>query len=177
MQATVLQFIEDLQPEFGAFGLFDPQAKHLLAAVSAHAQGKVDGLVLDCAFIPDLQSQGVEIDDWVLGLERALLSNGDLFDHFIRDGRDQVWRHLGTVQFQQVRLDLAHARTACVHADHVVIEAWHATLVFSDKLRFKATLTVTGNVEPHLAARCQDGLLAAAVAVIACLALVGQVMI
>ena len=39
LYAPGLQLIHDAQPEFGAFVLLEPQAKHLLAAVSAESAG------------------------------------------------------------------------------------------------------------------------------------------
>lgn len=46
VQAAVLQLVEDLQPELGAFGLLDPQTQYFLAAVGADAQRQIDRLVL-----------------------------------------------------------------------------------------------------------------------------------
>jgi hypothetical protein len=34
VQAAVLQLVEDLQPELGAFGLLDPQTQHFLATLN-----------------------------------------------------------------------------------------------------------------------------------------------
>lgn len=85
MQAAVLQLVEDLQRELGAFGLLDPQTQYFLAAVGADAQRKIDRLVLDHAFVADLQPQRVE--DRIHGLERALLPLFDV-DHLVGDRRN-----------------------------------------------------------------------------------------
>jgi hypothetical protein len=74
-------------------------------------------------------------------------------------------------------LDLAHAHATGVHADHMVVEAGHPALVFGDQLGLEAAKAIAGNIKPHLATRGQDGLLAGAVAVVARLGLVGQMVI
>ncbi len=65
LDATVLQFGHDAQPELGTFGLFDPDAQYLLGAVGAHAQRQIHGLVLDAALVADLNAQRVEEDQWI----------------------------------------------------------------------------------------------------------------
>jgi transposase len=112
VQPAVFQFIENLQPEFGALGLLDPQAQHFLAPVGANAQGQINGLVLDCAFVTDFQTQCVEIHDRVHRFERPLLPLRDFFQHLVGNGRDQIRRHFGTVQFQQMSLDFSHTHPA-----------------------------------------------------------------
>lgn len=46
-----LEFIEDLEPELGSFGLLDPQAQHVALAIGLHAQGQVNRLVADPAIV------------------------------------------------------------------------------------------------------------------------------
>ena len=60
IDATRLQAVDDLEPEFGAFGLLNPQAQNLLLAVRIERQRDIDGLVPDHAFIANLDPQGVE---------------------------------------------------------------------------------------------------------------------
>ena len=47
-------------PEFSPFGLLDPQPQHLFDALHIYAQGHVERLVLDHAFVANLYPQGVE---------------------------------------------------------------------------------------------------------------------
>lgn len=97
-------------------------------------------------------------------------------DDLVGDGRNQVRRHLGAVQLQQMRLDLAHTHTACAHAEDVVIEAGHPALMLGDQLRFKARQAIARHVQIELATRRQHLLRTAAVAVVfAASFLVGQV--
>src|ERR1700756_1795228 len=51
VDATRLQVVDDLEPEFGAFGLLNPKAQNLLLAVRIERQRDIDGLVFDHAFI------------------------------------------------------------------------------------------------------------------------------
>ncbi len=104
-------------------------------------------------------------------------ATGDLLEHLVRDGGNQVGRHFSAVQFQQVRLDLAYAHATGVHTDHMVVKAGHAALVLGDQLGLEAAKAVTGDVEPHLAARGHYGLHTRAVTVVASLGLAGQVVI
>lgn len=151
----------------GALGLLDPQPEHLLAPVGADTQGQVDGLVSDGAFIADLQALLVEIEDGVHRLQRALLPLLDLRQYLVGDGGDQVGRDLQAVQFLQVALDLSHAHAACIHADHVVVEAGQPALVLGDQLRLEGGLPAARNVQFQFAVGREDGLWAGAIAVIA----------
>src|SRR5207342_1440324 len=60
LDPTGLQFVHDAQPEFGAFGLFDPDAENLFGAVRQQAQRNIDRLVAHEAFVADLDPDGVE---------------------------------------------------------------------------------------------------------------------
>jgi hypothetical protein len=80
--AAVAQFVHDAQPELGALGLLDPEAEHLLGAVGAHAERDVDRLAAHRALVAHLDAQGIEEDQGVERLERAVLPFGD----FLKDG-------------------------------------------------------------------------------------------
>lgn len=110
-------------------------------------QRQVDGFILDRALVADLQAQRVEIDDRIHRFERALLPLRHFLQHLVGNGRDQVRRHLGAVQFQQMGLDLAHAHAACVHADHMIVETGHAALVFGHQFRLEARQAVARDIE------------------------------
>lgn len=56
INAAIFELVKHLKLEFGALGLFDPEAQHFLAAVGAHPQRQVHGLVFDGAFVPDFQA-------------------------------------------------------------------------------------------------------------------------
>ena len=58
-----LQFVDDAQPEFGAFGLLDPDAEYLLGAIRQDAERDVDRFVANEALAPDLDPDGVEEDE------------------------------------------------------------------------------------------------------------------
>ena len=60
-----------LSQNFGALGLLDPQAQHVLLALGVQRQGDVDGLVLDQAFVADLHPQRVEKDDRIAARRAA----------------------------------------------------------------------------------------------------------
>ncbi|KVN92973.1 hypothetical protein WJ70_14060 [Burkholderia ubonensis] len=171
VQAAVLQFVEDLQPELGTLGLLDPQTQHFLAAVGPNSQRKVHRLVLDRAFVANLQPKCVEIHDRIHGLERALLPLLDVGQHLIGNRGNQIRRHLQPVQFQQMALNLANAHAARIHADHVVVEAGQPALILADQLRLERRLPIARNIQLQFAVGRDDRLAARAVAVIAGLAL------
>jgi hypothetical protein len=52
--------VHDPEPELGALVLLQPEAEDLLGPVHPDAEGDVDGLVPNRAFIADLHLQGVE---------------------------------------------------------------------------------------------------------------------
>jgi hypothetical protein len=51
------QFIHDPQPEFGAFGGFDPQAQNVLCSIRSDAERDIDGLVALSAPVSGLRRE------------------------------------------------------------------------------------------------------------------------
>ena len=45
LDAAVFQLVHDAQPKFGALVLFEPKPQDFLAAVGAHAERDMDGLI------------------------------------------------------------------------------------------------------------------------------------
>jgi NAD(P)-dependent dehydrogenase (short-subunit alcohol dehydrogenase family) len=169
----MLEFVEDLEPELGTLGLFDPQSQHFLAAIGPDAQGEVDRLVPHRSFVANLQPQRIEIDDGIHRFQRPLLPLLDFRQHFVGDGGDQVGRDGQPIQLQQMTPDLAHGHPARVHADEVIVEARQPPLILGHQLRLEGGQPVARDRKVQLAGRRNDGLGAAAVAVIAPLALLG----
>ena len=90
LDAAVLQLVHDPEPELGTFGLLDPQAQDLLAAVGLDPQRQVDRLVADRALVADLHPERVEEHQGIDRLERPVLPLGDFVQDGVGDGADQV---------------------------------------------------------------------------------------
>ena len=90
INAPVLELVHDAQPELGAFILLDPQAQNLLSAIGAGTQRDVDRLIPNHALIADLNADGVEEDERIGRIERALLPGRDLIQYRVCDRRYQV---------------------------------------------------------------------------------------
>src|SRR4029453_3355709 len=166
LDAAVLEFVHDPEPELGALGLLDPEAEDLLAAVRADAERDIHRLVADRALVADLHAQGVEEDQRVERLERPVLPLGDLVEDGVGHRADQVGRDLDPVELAQVTLDLAGAHAPSVHGDDLVVEAGEAPLVFGDELRVEGREPVARDLQVELAGAGQHGLRAVAVAAV-----------
>ena len=142
LDVAIAQFVHHPQPELRALVLLQPEAEDLLGAVGAHAQRDVHGLVPDDAFVADLDPQRVEEHQRIDGLERPRLPGGDLVQHRVGDGADEVGRHHEAVELAHMADDLAGTHAARVHRHHLVVEAGEAALILGDQLRIERRLPV-----------------------------------
>jgi hypothetical protein len=154
------------KPELGALGLLDPQAKDLFTAAGADAERQVDRLVADRALVADLHPQGVEDDQRVDRLERAILPLGDVLEDGVGHRAHQLGRDVETVDLGQVTLDLADRQAAGVHRDDLVVEARQPAPVFGDELRIEGREPIPRYRDRQLAGRRHQRLAAVAVAAI-----------
>ena len=76
--AAGLQLVDDAQPEFGAFGLLDPDAEDFLGAVRQNAQRDINRLVADEAFVADLDPDGIKEHQGIAEIQRPVLPFDDL---------------------------------------------------------------------------------------------------
>ena len=164
--AARLQVGEDLHPELRAFRLLDPDPEDVARAVRQDGQGQIHGLAADDRFIADLHAQGVKEHYRIHGLERARLPRGDLRDHGVGDGANQIRRDLDAVHLDEKRLDLAHRQPARIERHHLVVEAREAPLVFADQPRLETAVPVARHGEGQRAVIGEDGLATAAIAMI-----------
>src|SRR5262249_17467859 len=161
------QLIDHLEPEFGAFGLFDPKPKHALLAVGIERERHIHGLVLDQAFVADFDAQSVKKHHRIDPIERSVLPFTDLIKHRIRDPADQVRRDLGAIKFSQMALDLPHRHATCVKAQDLVVKAIEPGLMLANELRLKAAGTVARHRNLDLAVFAQYRLRTGAIAAVA----------
>ena len=68
--AAVAQLGADPGPELRALGGLDPDPEHVLDPVQVDPDGDVRGLVADLVPVPDLDHQGVQVEDRVELLQR-----------------------------------------------------------------------------------------------------------
>ena len=61
LDAAVFQLVHDAQPKFGALVLFEPKPQDFLAAVGAHAERDMDGLIAHQSLVADLDPQRVTV--------------------------------------------------------------------------------------------------------------------
>lgn len=72
-------------------------------------------------------------------------------------------------------LDLAHAHSACIHADNAVVEARQVALVFTNELWLECCLPVARNVQAQFAVGRDNGLGTEAIPMVPGSALAGLV--
>lgn len=84
----------------------------------------------------------VEVGDGVDRIERARLRGFYFIGYGIGHRGDQAGRHLGTVHFLQVRLDLVHSLAVGIQREDLVVETRLAGLVHHDNLRIKGAMPV-----------------------------------
>src|SRR5215212_5332033 len=174
--AAVLDLVHDAQPEFGALVLFQPKPQDFLAAVGAHAKRDVHRLVSDQPFIADLDPQRVKEDQRIDRFQRARLPGGDLIEHRVGDGADQIGRDVDAVEIAQMADNLAGAHAAGVHRDDLVVEPREAALIFGDQLRIETGLAIARHRQLDPAGVGDDRLLAIAISPVARL-FAGEMMI
>jgi hypothetical protein len=133
-----LSSIDHLEPEPGAFALFDPQPEHVLLAVRIERQRHIDGF-LDQAPVANLDDQRVEKNHWIDQVERSVLPFPYLVEDHVGDPANEVGRNVRPIQFGQVTLDLAPRHTTGVKAHNLVVKAVKAPLPFGDQLRLEAS--------------------------------------
>src|SRR5271155_3139323 len=68
LDAPVLEFGHDAQPEFGAFRGLDPKAQDVLGSFRRDAERDIDGLVANEPLVADFDPQRVEENQRINGL-------------------------------------------------------------------------------------------------------------
>src|SRR6202034_496572 len=137
IDAARLEFVDDFQPEFGAFALFDPQSENVFFAVRIERERDVDRLVLDQALVANLDPQGVKTHHRIDRVERPVLPLPHLVQDRVGDPADEIGRHVGGVKFGQVALDLPHRHAARIEAQYLFVEALEPGLPLGDQLRLE----------------------------------------
>ena len=115
------------------------------------------------ALRPHLDTQRIQPKHRVATIERTALPLLHFLIHGIGDAANELRRHLRAINLFQVLLHLAHAHTASVQGQHVVIEASKPSLVLGNHLRLKGTLSVPGNLQLQRPGAALHGLGRAAV--------------
>jgi len=90
LHPTVLEFGDHLQPELRPLCLLDLEAKDFLEAVDGDADGQVHGLVDDVPLVLDLDHQGIQVQDRIHGIKRAVLPLPDILHDGIGDAGNEL---------------------------------------------------------------------------------------
>ena len=72
--ATVLKLGQNGEPELGSLGFGSPHAEHILDPFHSDGYCQVDCLVQDLSVVLDLDPDGVQIDDGIDFIQRAVES-------------------------------------------------------------------------------------------------------
>jgi len=163
LDAAVLQFVHDAQPEFGTFVLFEPKPQDFLGAVGPDAKCNVHRLIAHGSLVADLDPKRIEKDQRVGCFQRTRLPGGDFLEHRIRHRADQVGRDLDAIQIAQMPDDLAGAHAAGVHRNDLVVETQEAPLIFGDQLRVEYDMGFPARVACRC--RCARGVITALAAI------------
>ena len=121
--ATALKLAVDAMSKRGPFGLRDPKAEYLFHLTGLYVQCEVHGIVLRDAFVADLDTQRVEGDRDIHGLEWPLLLCVSPGQRFLGDGADQVERHRHLLALLEECLELARAQATPKEHQHRYVEA------------------------------------------------------
>lgn len=97
VDTTRLEVVEDLHPEPGAFGAFDPQTQDIACAVGQNSQCKVDRLVAHDRIFANLDPQRVNEHDRVHRLKPPSPPGGDFSHDLVGDRADEIGRDLDIV--------------------------------------------------------------------------------
>ena len=112
LTAAGFQVGEDLHPEFRAFGLLDPDAQDLAAAIAQHGQREIHGFDAHRRLVANLHAQGIEKHHGIERLERPALPRRHFRDDGVGDGADQIGRDLDGIRLLQEGLNLADCQPA-----------------------------------------------------------------
>ena len=159
-----LEVVEDLEPEFGALCVLDPQPQDVAAAVGQNPQRQINCLVAHNGFFSNLDSQRVKEDHRIHRFERPVLPGADLGHDGVGDRADELRAHFRAVLLGQKPLNLSYRHAARIHRDDLVIKAGEAPLVLGDEQGLKAAVSVARNLQAHRAVLGHYGLGCLAVA-------------
>ncbi len=87
MYATVLQVVQDAQPEFSRLVFSYPHAERILVTVQVDADDQVGSLVHNGPVLFDFEVNCIQEYDGVYALERSILP--------LLDQRENLIRHIG----------------------------------------------------------------------------------
>jgi hypothetical protein len=176
LYAARLQVIENLEPEAGALGFFDPQSEHFLAAGNAYAQNGVDALFENPFLGAHRHSQAVHKHHRINPFQRAALPVGDLLVQMFGGARNELWGDFHAVDLPDMVLNLARAHAAGIKRNHRIGEVADRCLPFGDDLRIEVAVAVARRFDFHFPEIAAHGFGAAAVTGLAAAAAFGGVL-
>ena len=103
-------------PELRPLDRLDPDPEHVLDPVQVDPDGQVRGPVADLVPVPDLDHQGVQVEDRVDLLQRPALPGLDLLEHRVGDRGDGVVGQLHAQRAGQMVGDVAHGHPAQIRS-------------------------------------------------------------
>jgi hypothetical protein len=107
------------------------------------------GLVADLVPVPDLDHQGVQVEDRVELLQRAGLPGLDLLEHRVGDRGDGVVGQLHPQRAGQMVGDVAHGHPTRIQRDDHLVEPAGAAGALRDQPRLEGAGAVPRGVQRH----------------------------
>ena len=115
---------------------YNEHPEHVAFAVEVDADRDINGPVRDVS-VADLHVDRIDQDHRIDPLERPRSPGIEFVDDLVGDLRDQLFRHLGGIDFREVGLDFTGRQAFGIEADDRLVEALDPAGVLRDDLRLE----------------------------------------
>src|SRR4051812_26094465 len=123
MHPTGLQIIDDTQPEVCALAtITNPVAEYIAMALQIDAQDDIDCSIRHLAVAPQLEVQGIKIDNRVDSGQRPALPGFNLRPDLVGDRADCRRRDFDVVDLAERLLDVAGRDAARIEVNDLLLE-------------------------------------------------------
>src|SRR5512138_1370124 len=142
-------------------------AQHVTLTIQIDTQNNVHRGIGDFAITPQLEMDGVQIDDWVDRGEWAVLPSLDQRPDLVGDRTDGGWRYLDAIRLVQGVLNIARRHAFGVQPNDLLLQLVGTGLIGIQEGRLKGTVAVARHLDGGIARRGSQLAGALAVATIA----------